>query len=142
MIAGLVIAAAALAAALRFRALATRASAETRRVERIAGMCADLRFVVVDRDRQVVFAAGEPVGDAFSLLGDEVARAFAGEASRVEGDTADAYLRIDVLPFDAEHVVLTVRDISNGKALQRSLEVERTFLSAVLSQLGDRVHLK
>ena len=53
--------------------------------------------------------------------------------------------RIDVLPFaegrEITHVAVVVRDISEERALRRSLEEQRMFLQAVLNELGERVRV-
>ncbi len=106
-------------------------------MQRIAAMCADLSFVLVDREGRIALVVGGPLADR--ELADQLPALEPG--ARVEWEAEGAVYRVDALPFDAVHTLLTVRDISNGRALQRSLEVERTFLSAVLSQLGERVRV-
>ena len=76
-----------------------------------------------------------------------VEAAFAGEAATFEwaGVRSDLVFRVDVMPFvdgdEITHAVVTFRDIGAERELQRSLEEQRVFLSAVLAQLGERVRV-
>ncbi len=77
----------------------------------------------------------------------QIEEAFDGHAGAVELQSSrnGTDFRLDVLPFaegrEITHVALLLRDISEERALRRSLEEQRVFLRAVLSELGDRVRV-
>ena len=99
------------------------------------------------RARRAHGRRGDPAERAEELLAARTDRARrpAGSSLDWAGLRTDAMFRIDVLPFgeggEITHAALTFRDIGAERGLQRSLEEQRGFLSAVLAQLGERVRV-
>ena len=161
------LAAAALVVALLARRTAARAQAAERRMRGLVAHSPEFVIALVDRDSRIVLFEGLglarsgwqpeelvgrrlteslPADRAAELLG-YVEAAFAGEAGTFEwaGVRSDLVFRADVMPFvdgdEITHAVVAFRDIGAERELQRSLEEQGIFLSAVLAQLGERVRV-
>jgi diguanylate cyclase (GGDEF)-like protein/PAS domain S-box-containing protein len=156
-----------LAFALLSRQAAARATASERRLRRLVAHSPELVLAVVDRDTRILLfeglglaqagwreeeLVGRLVADALPPARAEellpyITAAFGGETGTFEwaGVRSELMFRIDVMPFteDGEitHVVLAFRDIAAERGLQLTLQEQRVFLSAVLAQLGGRVHV-
>ena len=156
-----------LAAALLFRQAAGRARAGERRMRQLVAHSPELAVALVDAETQVVFfeglglsragwraeeVVGRRIADALpperaEELLSYVTAALAGEAGTLDwaGVRSELSFRLDVMPFreagEITHAVLTFRDIGAERELQRTLEEQRGFLSAVLAQLGERVRV-
>jgi len=141
------------------------ALAAERRIRRLAVHDPHVALGLIDRDLRVVELEGEAfersgwARDEFlghivtDVVDAERARpvvalyeaAFAGEPGSIEMSSSrnDTCFRLDVLPFaegrEITHVAIALRDISEERALRRSLEEQRVFLQAVLNELGERV---
>ena len=76
-----------------------------------------------------------------------VDRALAGESGAfdIAGPVTQTVYRVHYAPYiehgEITHAALTLRDVGSELELQRSVEAQRRFLSAVLAQLGDRVRV-
>lgn len=161
------IAVAALVFARHARRAVEVAEAAERRMRRLAVHDPDIALTLIDRDLRVVELEGEALErsgwarDEFlgrrlpDVLDRErsdtllalIAEAFEGHPGRFETASSrnGRCYRMDVLPF-AEgraitHVAIVLRDVDEETALRRSLEQRETFLSAVLSELGERVRV-
>src|SRR5262249_34806885 len=148
--------------ALLARRDARRAVAGEQRLEQLARLCPDLTMALIDRDLKIVVIEGtavlgrngwakdDLVGRVFTdivqteraaELAEHVREAFAGRSRQAFWDNTrgGGDFRVDVVPYEEDgtitHAAVVLRDISVGRALKRSLEVERTFLSAVLGRL-------
>lgn len=158
-------------AAIGFAWRATRARDAARfaerRMRRLAVHDSSISLSLVDRDLRVVELEGEGLErsgwarDEFlgrrlpevldgerhaALLGllGEALRGHSGTVEIVSSRNGRVY-RVDVLPFaegrEITHAALVMRDITDERALRRSLEEREVFLRAVLNELGDRVHV-
>ncbi len=152
-------------AAMLARRAANHSSASERRYRALASQWPDLAIGLIDQDLRFVLFEGEALGDYWassevightldeviapdrvSKLRQAVEAALAGEPGRVDwvGLRSGRNFRVDVVPFrehgaKVDHAMLAVRDITDEIALQRTIEDQRGFFSAVLSQLGDRI---
>ncbi|HEX6023816.1 MAG TPA: PAS domain S-box protein, partial [Solirubrobacter sp.] len=156
-----------LAFALLSRQAAARAAAGERRMRRLVGHSPELMVALVDRETRITLFEGLALERAGWRPGEVVGRtieeaipavraqqllphvhnALAGQAGSLEWPSvrSDAVFRIDVLPFGEDgvitHAALTLRDIGGELGLQRTLQEQRGFLSAVLAQMGERVRV-
>ena len=106
--------------------------------------------------RATIGRSSEVIGHTLDevIAPDRVGRAAPGRRSGARGRAGARRLgrpalragtsAIDVVPFrehgaKVDHAMLAVRDITDEIALQRTIEDQRGFFSAVLSQLGDRI---
>jgi diguanylate cyclase (GGDEF)-like protein/PAS domain S-box-containing protein len=147
------------------RRAAARALLSERRYRTLAAQWPDSAIGLVNRDLRFTLFEGDalvpywtPADAIGQLLSDvipadrlkeampSIEAALAGKTGSLEwvGVRAPAIFRIDFVPFretsaEITHVMLAIRDITEEKALQLSLEEQRGFLSAVLQQLGERV---
>ncbi len=152
-------------AAMLARRAANQSSASERRYRALAAQWPDLAIGLVDRDLRFVLFEGEALGghwapsevigrtldeviapDRVGKLRRAIEAALAGEPGRVDwvGLRSGRNFRVDVVPFrehggKVDHAMLAVRDITDETALQRTIEDQRGFFSAVLTQLGDRI---
>ena len=143
------------------------AVASERRMRRLAVHDPHVALGLIDRDLRVVELEGEAcersgwardefLGNRFTdVLEPERAEplvalyeaAFAGQPGTIETQSSrnGVWFRLDVLPFaegrEITHVAIALRDISEERALRRSLEEQRVFLQAVLNELGERVRV-
>jgi diguanylate cyclase (GGDEF)-like protein/PAS domain S-box-containing protein len=156
----------AVAIAVLARRESARALVSERRYRALAAQWPDLAIGLVDRQMRFALFEGdglerhgwgpsEVVGRALAdvVPSDRLAQAlphleaaFAGEPTRIEWPSlrSDTLFQIDFVPFREhggaiDHVMLAIRDIHQERALQRSLEEQRSFLSAVLQQLDEHV---
>ena len=164
----LLMTAVAVTVAVLVRRAASRAYASERRYRALAAQAPDVTIALVDRrliftlvegdafERNGWTAGGvvvgQPVADVITAhrveeLRPHLQAALEGVSTRLEwwSSHADAIFRIDVLPFREDdkapirHALLALRDISEERNLQETLEEQRGFLSAVLTQLQNRV---
>ncbi|MDA0174097.1 diguanylate cyclase [Solirubrobacter taibaiensis] len=143
------------------------ALASERRMRRLAVHDPHVALGLVDRDLRIVELEGEAfersgwARDEFlgNIITDVIdpervkpivglyQAAFAGLPGSLETESSrnGTCFRMDVLPFaegrEITHVAIALRDISEERALRRSLEEQRMFLQAVLNELGERVRV-
>jgi PAS domain S-box-containing protein len=160
-----VLAAVAVVTAVLARRAATRAATSERRYRALTAQSPDLAIGLVDRELKFALFEGEALARYWSpsevvgrALADvipaeripdmlpAVEAALAGESRRITwvGLRSGKNYRIDVVPFRehgdrVDHAMLAIRDVSEETALQRTLEEQSGFLSAVLTQLRDSV---
>jgi diguanylate cyclase (GGDEF)-like protein/PAS domain S-box-containing protein len=158
-------AAAAVGAAVVARVAVVRSSASERRYRALAAQWPDLAIALVDGEQRFALFEGralephwspsEVVGrplaevlppDRIDEMQPAVEAALAGESGRIEwvGVRSGRDYRIDIVPFREhadriDYAMLAIRDVTDERALQRTLEHQSGFLSAVLTQLGERV---
>ncbi len=163
-----VLSTAAVTVAVLVRRAAARAYASERRYRALAAQSPDVTIALIDRRLNFTLVegdalerngwtaggvvVGQPVADLVTAhrmeeLRPHLEAALAGVSARLEwwSARADAVFRVDVLPFREDdgapirHALLALRDISEERNLQETLEEQRGFLSAVLTQLQNRV---
>jgi diguanylate cyclase (GGDEF)-like protein/PAS domain S-box-containing protein len=161
----LALAAVAVVTALLARRATARSAASERRYRALAARWPDVAIALVDRELRFVlfegdalephWAPSEVVGRALAEIVPPdrmhemlpaVQAALAGESRRIGwvGMRSGKSYRIDVVPFrqhddEIDHVMLAIRDVTEESVLQRTVEDQRGFFSAVLTQLGDRI---
>ncbi len=152
---------------MRARRAAETATASERRLRTIALQAPELAMLLIDADHRYVMIEGMPFERSGvpleSVLGRTIAevitderrepliahvdRALAGESGAFDifGPATQTVYRVHYAPFVENdvitHAALTLRDVGSELELQRSVESQRRFLSAVLAQLGDRVRV-